>query len=389
MTRIGFFITGSREWIAGLNYLKNLLIGISSLESKTIQPVVLIKKDQKDIIPMFEPYGEILPYSVNRYSLSRLVKRVANKTPMFNFDILDGNGLFIKRNRIDVMAYSGIFLGRRSFKVVNWVPDFQHLHMPEMFSPDEIIERNVGFRDTIQHSDAVIVSSHDALEDFTRFSPQSLHKAWVLPFVAQIDPLVYEMDSIDELQKKYHFMGKYFFLPNQLWKHKNHMVVFKAVKYLKERGADVLVICTGHLNDYRHKNYKKEISSFIAKNKLESNIRLLGLVDYSDVIRLFRHSISVLNPSLFEGWSTSVEEAKSMGKGMIVSDIRVHREQDPPGSVFFNPNNHIELAEIMMNAWKSSDGGPDFVLEENARKAIAGRTREFGVSFQNIINMVL
>ncbi len=389
MTRIGFFITGSQEWIAGLNYLKNLLIGISSLESQTIQPVLFNKKDQKEIIPMFEPYAAIIPYSVNRYSLSRLVKKVANKMPMFNFDILDGNRLFIKRNRIDVMAYSGIFPGRRSFKVVNWVPDFQHIHMPEMFSLDEISERNVGFRNTIQHSDAVIVSSHDALEDFARFSPGSIHKARVLPFVAQIDPLVYEMNSIDELQKKYHFSGKYFFLPNQLWKHKNHPVVFKAVKYLKERGADVLVICTGHLHDYRHKNYNNEITSFIAENKLESNIRLLGLVDYSDVMRLFRHSILVLNPSFFEGWSTSVEEAKSMGKGMIVSDIGVHREQDPPGSVFFNPNNHAELADIMMNAWKSSDGGPDFVLEENARKAIASRTREFGGSFQNIINTVL
>ena len=55
------------------------------------------------------------------------------------------------------------------------------------------------------------------------------------------------------------------------------------------------------------------------------------------VFRLMRQSLAVLQPSLFEGWSTSVEEAKSVGKRMILLDIPVHREQDPPRALFFDP----------------------------------------------------
>lgn len=38
---------------------------------------------------------------------------------------------------------------------------------------------------------------------------------------------------------------------------------------------------------------------------------------------------ALLNPSRFEGWSTTVEEAKAAGTPMILSDIPVHREQAP------------------------------------------------------------
>jgi glycosyltransferase involved in cell wall biosynthesis len=40
-----------------------------------------------------------------------------------------------------------------------------------------------------------------------------------------------------------------------------------------------------------------------------------------------RASTALINPSLFEGWSTTVEEAKSTGTPMILSDLGVHREQ--------------------------------------------------------------
>ncbi len=42
---------------------------------------------------------------------------------------------------------------------------------------------------------------------------------------------------------------------------------------------------------------------------------------------LLAHAVAVINPSRFEGWSSSVEEAKALGKPLIVSDIPVHREQ--------------------------------------------------------------
>lgn len=44
---------------------------------------------------------------------------------------------------------------------------------------------------------------------------------------------------------------------------------------------------------------------------------------------LMKHAIAIINPSLFEGGSTTVEEAKSLLKVIILSGIPVHREQNP------------------------------------------------------------
>ncbi len=38
-------------------------------------------------------------------------------------------------------------------------------------------------------------------------------------------------------------------------------------------------------------------------------------------------STALINPSQFEGWSTTVEEAKSLGVKMLLSDLEVHKEQ--------------------------------------------------------------
>ena len=69
------------------------------------------------------------------------------------------------------------------------------------------------------------------------------------------------------------------------------------------------------------------------------------MVPREDLYQLIRQSLAVLQPSLFEGWSTTVEEAKSIGKQIILSDLPVHREQVESGARFFDANDPNSLAE--------------------------------------------
>jgi len=61
------------------------------------------------------------------------------------------------------------------------------------------------------------------------------------------------------------------------------------------------------------------------------------MVPREHVLLLIRQSIGVLGPSLFEGWGFGVDEARSVGKRLLISDIPAHREQNPPEAIFFNP----------------------------------------------------
>jgi glycosyltransferase involved in cell wall biosynthesis len=71
------------------------------------------------------------------------------------------------------------------------------------------------------------------------------------------------------------------------------------------------------------------------------------MIPYDDVQALMLSAAALINPSRFEGWSTTVEEAKSLGVEMLLSDINVHREQAEQNALFFEQDKPAQLAEQM------------------------------------------
>jgi glycosyltransferase involved in cell wall biosynthesis len=260
-----------------------------------------------------------------------------------------------------------------------------------MFSESEIEIRGNHYKLLARHSDIVILSSYDALEDYKNFAPEFAHKGRVLHFVSIPDTRVYEENKNlkEKIYSKYNLNSKFFYMPNQFWKHKNHKVVFEAVNQLKKSNLDIQVVFTGHLNDYRNNDHISELQDCVKQNNLEENIKILGLVEYEEVLFLMRNCISLINPSLFEGWNTMVEEAKSIGKNIILSDLKVHREQNPPEAIYFDPNNSEQLAEILKNKWQNSEGGPDYELEEKAKASLNARIVEFAKTYEGYVMEVL
>jgi glycosyltransferase involved in cell wall biosynthesis len=109
------------------------------------------------------------------------------------------------------------------------------------------------------------------------------------------------------------------------------------------------------------------VKAAIDSSGLSSNFILLGLIPYGDLAPLATASMALLNPSLFEGWSTTVEEALSWGVPLILSDLDVNREQAGEAAVFFDRHDAQALAGALASANLSS---PDIVLER-ATKAQA------------------
>ena len=384
MTRVGFLNAGSKEWIAQVHYLKNLLYALSTLQERHVQPVVFFGLNaDEEIVEMLAPYAEIIRTPLlDKGSLLRncyrLLYRLSGHHTMLNW--------YLKSKGISVLFHSNINDGNTPFKIINWIPDFQYLHLPKMFSDEELKKRKQLDAKIIANSDAVVLSSHDALKDYQSFAPDQFHKARVLQFVSQpfAGQDAHECNA-ELLASRYGFSGKFFYLPNQFWKHKNHLVVFQAVKQLRDKGInDVLLLCSGHMRDDRNHNHMESLLRFVTDNALEKNICFLGLIPYSDVVGLMRNAVSVINPSFFEGWSSTVEEAKSIGKNLILSDIRVHREQSP-AAVYFDPGDAVSLAAVMKERWRLDPGGPDMELETMARKNLAARTESFARGFQNIV----
>ena len=228
------------------------------------------------------------------------------------------------------------------------------MYYPNYFRYNTKFLRNLNIKFCTSHSSKILLSSYDAQQDLKKVSKKAFKKSVVSQFYFQ-SPKSSEILNIKILKKKFDLKDRFFYMPNQYWSHKNHTTVLKSLKYLKEKNKDLIVVSTGHNHDHRNNSYFNEVFDFIKENKLEKNYRYLGIVKYNEVLSLIYHSVSLINPSKFEGRHSSVEQARSLGKKTLLSDITIHREQSPQRSSFFKPWDYKKLANLMENNWKNHD----------------------------------
>jgi len=387
MYRVAFIINkGNLGWNGALNYYRNLLNAIYELPSAKILPVIVTgRREDKKLLSGF-PDTEVVRTSIfDRFSPLWFIQR--------SFDHAVSRDILLERvlhkNKIDLLSHSAYVLNPSSqIPVCPWIPDFQPIHLPEFFSKREIANREKVFYKLSRPATRIILSSNDAHKDLASIAPELAYKVRVLQFVCR--PVAGAGDSsLMDLNRKYDFSGLYFILPNQLWAHKNHKVVIDAVRVLKSRGKNALVLSTGRKHDTRNPNFSEELMRYIAASGVGENFRLLGEIPYSDLNGLIHNSVSLINPSFFEGWSSTVEEAKSLGKHVILSDIPVHREQNPLDAIYFAPHDPESLADIMLNRLSAYNPDSESVRRGLAEKEFLTRWRGFGQKYSDIVTEVL
>lgn len=252
------------------------------------------------------------------------------------------------------------------------------------FSKSELIQRD-ELVEKIKYAGNLLLSSESSRLDFLRFYPQySSLKTHVLNFSSG-NILDVSSKSLSKLQEKYYVKDNYVFVPNQFWIHKNHDVIINALQYLP---PSVQVVCTGKQEDHRHPDYYKLLMKKAKNLNLGDKLLSLGSVPYLDVVSLMHNSAAVLNPSLFEGWSTTVEEAKSMCKLVLLSDIPVHREQKPARSIFFNPTDPIELANSLKVVFDSYSLEEENIFYKLRSKTCELSQRKFVLDFETITRSI-
>jgi glycosyltransferase involved in cell wall biosynthesis len=362
-------IINTAQWTGGTVFSSNLLYALENYAPEI------------EIINL----PDIKSSKISRYLPGNLKKVLNRLHPFINRQIMKFKRLRRDSNNQPEAIFSlGYYGGNSETATLSWLPDFQHIHLPEMFSSEEISLRNNIFRETAQRTTLVVLSSRNALEDYSSFIPEYAHKGRVMSFAAQIPENIYSY-SPDKYLEKYSLPNKFIYLPNQFWRHKNHLFVLETLSILKKENIKPYVICSGNESDYRNPGYFNSLKAMTNHLGLQDRVIFLGLIPRDDVFQLIRQAAFVLNPSLFEGWSTTVEETKSVGKRILLSDLKVHREQNPPNAFFFDPTNSEDLAKKLKTAWLESSPGPDQYMEQKAADLLPQRMKSFADSFVGIV----
>ena len=220
--------------------------------------------------------------------------------------------------------------------LVGYVPDYQHRHLPHLFSSKELAERDGVFGRLVAGSDAMVMNAKAVAEDMRRFTPEPVPGLHVLPFSPNLNPEW--LQDRPELLTSYGVADPYFIICNQFWMHKDHLTAFRAMAEIVRSRPGVSLICTGGTTDYRDPTYFGKLKSEAAKLGLESQLRFLGHIPKRDQIELLKHAVALIQPTLFEGGpgGGSTYEAVALGQRVLLSDLPVNLEVDG-GDVRFFP----------------------------------------------------
>ena len=381
MIRVGFIMEFvGNGWLGGTSYYRNLFSAIRDLPDRRIDAVLITSSRSFEALKNQFPHMPVVRLPLlDAPSLVGKARRVMR--------VLSGRDVLIERalrsENIGILSHSGYFGRYSPVASIVWIPDFQELTYPEFFSRAELASRHRNAMRSSRHASTVLLSSETALADLGRIGVGDVDTA-VLPFVATVPPAAEGLPR-GQLETKYGLADSFFHLPNQFWIHKNHGVVLQALAMLRQQGKMFQVVATGNTADPRQPSHFSSLMAPARELGVDDLFKSLGVVPYQDMMSLMRHAVAVINPSKFEGWSTTVEEAKSMGKAIVLSDVAVHSEQAPDRAAFFLPDDAGQLAGRMSEAWDRWDAHADAQFIDRAAANLAARREAFARRYEEIV----
>ena len=289
---------------------------------------------------------------------------------------------FLELEAVD-FAYPCVTGGEKTgkYRTAHWIADLQYAHYPEFLDPQVLRDQERYLSAIARSASTVVVSSQFGASDCSRLFPSSRNRLYIMPFRVQLAQDLLPKESV-QATRRYNLPGRFILISNQFWQNKNHRVVFEAVSKLKEQRLRINLVCTGHVYDHRLPKYSDTVHAMIHELGIADRVFLLGAIPRMQQVDLMRRAIAVVQPSLFEGWNTAIEEARAIGRRVIASNIPVHQEQSWERMSLFNPQDLDALAFQIEQIWSSDESGDvDLTREAAALNAYACEVENFAHRF--------
>ncbi|BCW67711.1 hypothetical protein NicSoilB4_24740 [Arthrobacter sp. NicSoilB4] len=244
-------------------------------------------------------------------------------------------GLLKRKSLVARMAGNDVFhvpfavnvpLPSRSVATVQTLCDVQHRDLPHLFSRVERLYRRVFYERTARKADAVVTISDFAkrtIVEHLKISPEKIFTAHLAVDADQFTPNLGDREN-------------FVFYPARGWAHKNHAVLFDAMRLLQDERPELRLVLTGggldHLID------------------VPENVEVKGLVPFPELIELYRKAKCLVFPSLYEGFGLPPLEAMASGCPVASSTAGSLPEVCGDAAVMFDPHSPRAIADGIIEA---------------------------------------
>ena|SRR3989344_1914936 len=312
------------------------------------------------------------------FSLLRTLTKISQK-PVINL---------IKSKKIQLMIFT--INAKLSFllDIPTVVPihDIQHrLHpeFPEVSAGLIGAEREFICSRIAKHATRIFVDSEIGMEDVQNAYHPDPKKLVILPFLPPnyLDMEISEAEMQEFFQKN-NLPEKFLFYPAQLWPHKNHVNLVKAIAELKRGGEIVNLILTGtKKNEW---GVLEKLNDTAQKSGIQQQISYLGYVENNEIAALYRKATAMIMPTFLGPTNIPVYEAWKMNCPVLYSDIRGCRQQAGDAALLFDPADPEDMAKKIKMIWNDENLRRNLI--ENGQKRLALWTEH---DFRNKINATI
>jgi glycosyltransferase involved in cell wall biosynthesis len=232
--------------------------------------------------------------------------------------------------------------------------DIQHVHYPEFFSWSQKLSRRITYGLSARHARFFQASSEFIKQDLLRhFQCISAEQIAVIPEGVRVEEFATPVDAI-LLRSRYKLPERFLLLPAQLWPHKNHMTVLRALKRIERNcGLQIPLVLTGGKYTAASK-----VFAYVAEHSM-SYVHYLGKVPFSDLVGLYQNATFLVMPSLHESNSLPILEAAAAGIPIVASRIPPNEELARVLKLnLFRPLDEEDLATLIHRLWRDEKIGP-------------------------------
>lgn len=378
------------DYRGGINtYALGLLDGFCSAGCRHTFQIYVTEKN-KGLFEVYSRFGNMKLVVVPYQGKVSFLKKVFRELTVFTgsialhrsvTDLLFSDIVAIMNRNSDVLYTPTTTLFPYTLEIpqILSMHDIQQFHYPQFFSKRDLISRKVKFRISAENADYLQASStfikEDLLEHFDCLKPEQIV---VIPEGVAIEEFRQQTD-FSVLKQRYSLPDDYIFLPAQLWHHKNHITVLKALLKIREEcNREMPLVLTGGKF-----SAAEEIFDFIRVNRM-AQVYYLGKVPFGDIVTLYQHARCFVTAVLYESSSLPVLEATAAGCQCIASDTPPNREMSQRLDMnLFDPLDEKSLADLLVRVWDDEHLRREQVAVNNERIAyyswnnIAARYIEF------------
>lgn len=285
------------------------------------------------------------------FPIIKKIKRPINYENYVNMMIQEMIEKYLKQQKVDLIYYPTPNESSYNYPHIMTHWDLGHKSMypfPEVSMNNKFEARESYHRINLAKAFAIFTESEKSKQELVHYEKINPSRIFVVPmFTGGVIHLSVEFEKQNQLLHKWKLKpNKFFFYPAQFWAHKNHYNLIKAFKIVKEQKNDIKLVLSG--SDKGNQKYIREVVDFY---KLSDDVLFTGFVTNEEIYTFYKNAIALVMPTFLGPTNMPILEAFYLDCPILCSDLEGHQEQVGDYASYFDPKNHQEIAQKMLDVF--------------------------------------